>query len=399
MRHTLTDLSLTFDEKAGLKLATILSVCPNLLSLSYTAHQCELGGVAESPLAGTGQLTSLELHFKKIPTTELEAILRWSPNIRRLAINGYDTDALEAVARTLPYLKQLNCNSSTSLRFLDHKQLFEPQVGLLQCDIPQCQPMQAETVYSLLEKSQNTLTTLTLGLPQNPTLNLEAWHSLQHIKFHGLQELTVRFGSVLRPTVVNLMSHCTSLRRIRFEKSELTEDVFEVLKTMDKLETCSIISPSKLSNAGLKRLFKRHTTLGAGSSLRHVELIGCRKILDDVLSPLAHIPTIENLTVDNCQGFTKNGINRFLESLNENTSLRGLTFRSMHTVTDSALFLLAKILNLEELSLTNLVSITDFGINYLLDNAICLRYIYIYRCPSVSSAAEYRICSRRNGKF
>lgn len=387
-RHTLTDLTLQYDEGPVLPLVTVFHVCPNLLHLSYTAMDSLVEGVSES-IPRSNRLESLSLCVKSIPAEELEAVLRWCPKLKTLTLLGCEPAALSLIDRMSPELKLLNFGVKGSAKMSTNQ---ETQTGLQALFIRHNQDTRGEDVLALLEKSQKTLEYFGIGFPFNLTTGLQTWNSLGNLTFNALREAQFCFDSTVQPIVVNILKESPALESVTFGACDLASQVLDILAKLDKLRQLHIRRPSRIS--GLQRFFRKHVVLGAASSLRDVRLFGCPSIRDDVLATLAEISTLESIAIGNCHGLTVEGMNQFAEALSRLPQLKSLSFQDLSSVTDDALIKLADIENLTTLDLRSLPKITDAGICELVDDAIWLEDLDISDCKGVSYKASHEAWER-----
>lgn len=377
-RHTLTELTIEYNEEPVLPLITVLQVCPNLLHLSYTARNLQLEGVSES-LPRCSQSESLTISVKSIADKELEAVLQWCPRLKRLVILGCKPAALSLIERMLPQLKVLNFNMAdygkTSITQETH-------TGLQTLCIRQHPNTQGGDVFAFLEKSQKSVERLKIGFPHNITTGLQAWNALANLKLNVLREALFVFDSAARAIVVNLLEESPALEFINFVACDLTAQVFDAVAKLSNLRKLHIDKPESM--AGPQTFFRKHVALGAASPLREVMLSGCSSAHDDVLAPLAGLTTLESIEIRECRGFTVEGVNQFVEALSNLAELKSLTFSGMDSVTDKAITMLADIENLTMLCLFSLPKIIDEGISELRDTALLLDDLLISDCKGVS---------------
>ncbi|KAI9255066.1 hypothetical protein BDA99DRAFT_152079 [Phascolomyces articulosus] len=407
IQNTLTHLDIDLQKNRNLiTIAEILSTCKNLTDLSYitkATFSTHVGDVIGSPKHQ--YLVNLELRCNKLMYgQDIEPILRQCQSLRRIAMDGCDDSTIDLLAQSTiaTNLEIIGINVlKTDIPKLQRKG--EGKQGLRVLKIVQNVPTDSSSVSKILRlvyKHRITLGTLHIEVTSITQEEFDQFCVIYPgFNLINIETLILFAGnSTIEELILQLVCDSKKLKTMELDSIYNMNRLTSHLINMPPLSRLSIEWwPSNNNNTsdnntsvddrGLIQLFKKYTQLSMTSalSLRSISLSDCREASDNVLSILAQVKTLQEITLKSLSNITETGIMEFFKKINS----QQLTYVCLHylpLVTDTTLTILTWHDNLSYIWLDGLESITDQGLRNLIDSPPpSLAKLDVGRCFQISS--------------
>ncbi|KAI9498913.1 hypothetical protein BDB00DRAFT_866982 [Zychaea mexicana] len=413
--HTLTKLNIDLgDSHSFITLAEVLSSCVTITDLTYSTTSSMSAVTGDfSVLESNRMLTNLELKATAITGREMESVLQHCFRIHRLVINGCDPSVFDPIDRLAPYLEILAYNHPNPVPELYHHKEQQGKVNdsnngsssnssrggeqktglrmIYTNNGGRCVPTSA--LFPLLYKNQKTLETVFVML--SDLTRAEVCQFKTHyadFKMDKLTSFTFWPLRAIQPFLLRSINRAAALTCLRIAEVSDLRAIIKVLLDMPPLETFAISHmPRMSSNAttaacgtSLIQLFERYACVSMSQpSLRCITFRHCHVVTDAVLAALAHIKTLESITLSNLERVTAAGLQEFVRSMSE--QVKSITLTDMESATNDVIAELGSCACLEEVSLDSLSKLTDDGLNFFIESPIpALTKLTLRKCPLVT---------------
>ncbi|KAI9259643.1 hypothetical protein BDA99DRAFT_98380 [Phascolomyces articulosus] len=382
IRNTLTRLELDYDKnkRVSVKVADVLFTLPHLNTLSFKTESTLSGVIGSMDLVQEPYLSLADLEIraqaKSITGEIIKPLLLQCQRIRRLWLLGCVTTVLEEV------------NQHSGLQ-----QVFTNNGG---SKVP------ASDFLPLIYKNMTTLTQVFANLDEASGSNFGGQVKYPNFRLDNLEYLTLWPNREVEPSdLLRAISNCQKLSSVTTLN---IHDIKPLVDTLVKIPPVSYLAvqyvESDCNTESLVRLFNYYaqesTALAptaaqqqASPRLQSIVLRSCQKLTHPVLSSLAQIMSLQNVTLEDLSMITTDDLHKFLKSLS--ASVFKISFIKMDCVTDDVLVVLSQLKNILYLHLDELPNITDEGIINLVDNSSKLRKLSIIKCHSIPQSTIFYV--------
>ncbi|KAJ8659358.1 hypothetical protein O0I10_005073 [Lichtheimia ornata] len=411
VKDTLLHLSLLcVSHDQALCLGTILSICSNLKCLQYCLS--ELQGVDQdlffdnnSSSSDTSHpLETLQLVAQTIHGHELEPILRYCPNIRRLVVCECGPDAIDAIRHyTPPRLEYLHINPNL-------ENIFPPWTDI-EYSIPISAKDHLHTVIAnklnpammdrlsllLADHAVSTLGHLHLDInappsssssiiTSNPWKSTASFDSLRILTWSGLD-------TTWNNALTRVLQGCNQLEEVNMKQCDALDDtVVDAMLDLTRLQKLSLedMKDTKRIPGLLTRFLEHHGSLRQDSPLEELRLVAEHSILTPVtLDALAKVMTLRSISLlirDKDTSISEHDMEMFIQHLGSTTlALQKLELAYLEDcVTDAAVQRLGDIDGLIQVAFIDLKRITNASVKVLLEACSSLQLFKIEGSPLVS---------------
>ncbi|KAI8137599.1 hypothetical protein BJV82DRAFT_335620 [Fennellomyces sp. T-0311] len=393
MGPTLTTLKLALEQKhsKGITLADILYLARNLTRLEYTAKAPLANVLGDlTVVSGHHALQDMQLHAQSITSQSIEPLLRTCRNIRRLALRGCHESVLDAIKVNCRRLEILGFNSK-EVEALDHLPARQHNIPGLRAlyTSTEADAIPLDTLSELLIENMRTLETVYADVVPDKTLVDLSMVPLNNLNLSGLKKLRYwsdTGGGRIERDILKSISKCTALSHVEARDISLVSELLDVLMVLPPVKTfgLSFTCEEDLAVGGLISLFRKYAAIPAGHpNLEVVRLQECKSVTYTVLSTLARIQTLRDITLCRLDGLSDGAINDFLRRLGDNVS--AIELCEMESVADIHLLTLGELQGLTCVALNALPNATNYGVQSLVDKAKRLRKLKIVKCASITS--------------
>lgn len=407
--HHLSLLCVSHDQ--ALCLGTILSICSNLKCLQYCLS--ELQGVDQdlffdnsSSSTSSHPLETLQLVAQTIHGHELEPILRYCPNIRRLVVCECGPDAIDAIRHyTPPRLEYLHINPNL-------ENIFPPWADI-EYSIPisvkdhlhtvianKLNPAMMDRLSLLLgDRAVSSLGHLHLDIngvssssPSSSIITSNPWNSTA--TFDSLRILTWSgLDTTWNSSLTGVLQGCNQLEEVNMKHCDTIDDaVVDAMLDLTRLQKLSLedMKDTKRIPGLLTRFLEHHGSLRQDSPLEELRLVAEHSILTPVtLDALAKVMTLRSISLlirDKDASISEHDMERFIQHLGSTTlALQKVELAYLEDcVTDAAIQRLGDIDGLIQVAFIDLKRITNASVKVLLEACSSLQLFKIEGSPLVS---------------
>ncbi|KAI9268905.1 hypothetical protein BDA99DRAFT_502961 [Phascolomyces articulosus] len=365
---TLTSLDITLDrENDTPSLATLLSICPNLTSLKFTAR-C-IHAATPFSIARPTRLITLKLNtafYEKIRGDELQKMLQAMPRLRWLSICQCDTDIYQLVEQYCPDINILI--AGTSLPKFDAWVPDTTIPGLQSLYALNSFVMPGSNTLPLLETYHATLRKLLLQ--NTPPLTESNWQHLSSLGFAHLTEFNlVRADCAVLNNLVILLTSMPNLESLTLtgnrKNSRIPDNTLKYLGRMHKL-TCLKLTDVEINVLDICHVLENFVqrennktsntaTVVNPSPLTELDLINVKNINSTVMNTITRIRSLKCLGMDYDE--PSETIRRsFIQGISKLPLLENLFFMDLH-ISEEELYLLGTISTLTYVELDGVYGI------------------------------------------
>ncbi|KAI7884784.1 hypothetical protein K492DRAFT_234537 [Lichtheimia hyalospora FSU 10163] len=401
--HHLSLLCVSHDQ--ALCLGTILSICSNLKCLQYCLS--ELQGVDQDLFFDNSDdddshpLETLQLVAQTIHGHELEPILRYCPNIRRLVLCECGPDTIDAIRHyPPPRLEYLHINPNLENTFppwsdIEYSIPISSKGHLHTVIATKLNPAMMERLSLLLaENATSTLGHLNLDIHTNASsaITYNPWHT--SASFHSLKILTWSgLDTTWNNTLTRVLRLCNQLEEVTIKHCDPMDDaVVDAMLDLTRLQKLTLENMEDTSRIPglLTRFLEHHGSLRQDSSLEELRLVAEQSILTPAtLDALATVMTLRSISLlirDNATLISEHDMEMFIQQLGSTTlALQKVELAYLEDcVTDAAIQRLGDIDGLLEIAFTDLKRITNSSVKVLLEACSSLQLFKIEGSPLVS---------------
>ncbi|KAI8149967.1 hypothetical protein BJV82DRAFT_5531 [Fennellomyces sp. T-0311] len=371
----LTGISTTTNDDHAFPYKSILSTCQNLECFKFSNHVADISGAATGLLRPgyTSKLKELHIKSQRIKLADLEEILRASPKLRHLELDGFTSAVVDMI---LSHCKSLEIIClDNEINYIDYYWLDKHRsLNPLQTGVRAITATVDNTANFTRLFAENYSTVEALSLLFNNALLPDQWISFMR-GFGNLSNLVLLIidytDATASTAVAALIQKSHALRRLEISCSaacDFGSSIASAIVDAPCLQELDIIS-AEATELNLRTLFQGLAAKGSASqsSLQTVTLasIDCdtRFTVDNILDCLSYIASLRKVEIDQCQPVTESGINRFCEKIRLHPCIEAIALKDLgKSVTDDSLKYLAAIKGLQTLNLASFSSITTQGI-------------------------------------
>lgn len=394
--HHLSLLCVSHDQ--SLSLGTILSICSNLKCLQYCLS--ELQGVDQDLFDNNNDshpLDSLELVVQTIHGHELEPILRYCPNIRRLVLCECGPDAIDTIRHYTPSrLEYLHINPNLENVFppwtdVEYSIPVSAKDHLHTVIVNKLTPAMMDRLSLLLVDHTSTLGHLHLDISANTSITSNPWHT--SASFDSLKRLTWSgLDTTWNNTLSSVLQLCNHLEEVTMKHCEFNDAVVDAMMNMTRLQKLTLenVKDTNRIPGLLTRFLEHHGSLRQDSSLEELRLVAEHSILTpSTLDALAKVMTLRSISLfikDDDDLISEHDMEMFIQHLGSTTlALQKLELAYLEDcVTDAAIQRLGNVDGLLELAFIDLKRITNTSVKALLEACSSLQLFKIEGSPLVS---------------
>ena len=423
-RQRLTNLSLDMGNTNAnvFTLSDILSICTHLTDFVYlnssTNNTVSLMGDF-TMIKEHNALVSLQLQLQVINETSLRVLMERCPKLQRLVMDGCDVTALNVLVAYSDRLEIIGFNSDVPVPQLQRKPTDDNKTCntalrslyiVIPChnneisfvshmlNIMQKNQITLETVYVFAQGDNPAGRNMNLQL-SNPSLSFEHLKSMTFASFHPEVENILRqsitkstcFTELCIPNIANISKLVDAsitmppLSKLRINQNDVIHerqrDYHYYGRDQVYYYTTTGERRQKKNYADLSRLFQYYAKISAyKNSLQSIILQYCYGMRGDVLSDLARIKTLHEITLRNLHFITTPEFISVITSLADQLTFVDLL--GMDPINDSILATLGGCHNLNYVKLESLKSITSQGVCDLVDSLKhnALKNLNIIKC-------------------
>ncbi|KAI9497695.1 hypothetical protein BDB00DRAFT_803643 [Zychaea mexicana] len=330
IKSTLRELTLQLAEYPGApSLSWVLSSCRNLIALQYhSSNRGAFSGLSSLPFTTT--LTKLSLpDCTYMDPSELSALLRVSPHLRRLRLDGCQFDPFSAVSEALCNLKYLavNCNGTIygnpgdrrddacCYRDGGAKKQEKRKEGLCSLALGALAP--TRSLASFLGYHCKSINALCFSVirDENYLMLNDVATALQLPVMHNLRTIRVQDSSAVRlwrnmPDIIRACPNLTAFEVVKDRIVPYEEEDDDLAGQMDGIVE-SIVDMNAFSKLRISRsdlnatvpmcLLYGYSRAGPECALDELEISHCETDDVSVMLQVANIQSLRNLKVHNVQ--------------------------------------------------------------------------------------------------
>ncbi|KAG2219605.1 hypothetical protein INT45_004856 [Circinella minor] len=394
IRQTLTTLDLDVgDNVDSVKVVDLLLTCTNLIKLKFTTlHPLNRLIGDFSTMKQHRALIDLQIKSKDIIGSDIILLLQRCQELRRLVMNTCHESVLDVINRYTPNLEILANNPQSDIEQL-HENGSGNGKGLKSFYIDNGSlPVSINSVLPVMYKNKTTLQTLDVHISQISQVNLQNLYiTYPDFTLDNITHLTFWSYAGIQELILQSIRKTTTLTHLHAMKMHHMNGLIEPLLIMPPLLTLKLwysYTVTMDNRSSLIRLFELYARAAKKShlSLKHVDFRYCVTIPDEILSALAAINTLHEITLCGLNSITTNGINSMISKLND--QLTYVCLKDMSFITDDIIITLGDLKQLEYLELSVLNHVTDKSIYELLNKVdpLILTKLVITYCAKVTKA-------------
>ncbi|KAI9499714.1 hypothetical protein BDB00DRAFT_13630 [Zychaea mexicana] len=402
LQNTLTCLELFFAScNTEISLSSLLFYCPNIEKLVFSARSATLASlIGDLELMGGSHRALVDLDLDTgIATGEaLEAILKRCPKLRRLSVFGCEPSVLDVIheGRCCPDLVIFGYSPSFEIVQLNELEDESVGPGLRALYTPNGGTgAPADKLLPLLKKHAKTLQRVYANMEEesqdydnNPSLfeeplgferlmKLTYWPE-EHIETLFLRSLGSSLGSVtfFSPTCSSNIPAFT--------------DVMLKLTSLQDMEIARASSEEGEDHAAsqLVQMCKTYAALPESQqTMRMLRFWYCSCLNDDVLSAMTELKTLTTIELAGESRVTTQGLVRFFKRMNKAATVKKVCLQDIDAVDDCVLNAIASMSHLETLEMDDMSTVTDIGLQDVIDSVKTLRNLKLEGCDTFSEEA------------
>ncbi|KAI8148498.1 hypothetical protein BJV82DRAFT_663865 [Fennellomyces sp. T-0311] len=347
MRDTLTKLVLHLNQNStAIGLIYLLTACSSLKTLEYStpsALSLVMGHLI--PRKPHNSLLDMELEAGSITDQDLQKLLPYCEQIRRLLLRGCNTTVLDIVDKICPNLRTFGYNAqSSTVPKMDCSDTKDSSPGLYRFYTKNGgNPESASAVLPLIRRNMTSLKVLYVNSAATDSpANLATTYADLELKY--LENLTFWDDSngIIQSLILRSISTCTALEYVEAVELRNIPNLVNTLVDLPPLTSLGLSHISTLTGeTDLVRLFEFYAKYTkSGQQLNTVILRNCKFIVtDNVLASLADIKTLTHATFEELPQVSVYGVNEFFKKLSDNISV--IKLNEMDAITNDTLIIIA----------------------------------------------------------
>ncbi|KAI7856187.1 hypothetical protein BDC45DRAFT_534066 [Circinella umbellata] len=394
-RETLTILDLDLgSHRYLLRLAGLIMTCTNLTKLSFTTTQPLAKIIGNfSTVERHEALIDLQIKAKLITGQDIEPMLQYCQQIRRLVMNTCNETVFDVITRQADNLELLGYNPDAPNALIEELQT-ESKKGLQKLYTNNGgTSISAKKILPLIYKNKATLVTLyaTIGSITETEL-WDLYSTYPDFTLDNIEGLSFWYEPGIQQFMLRAIRNTTTLKKMDIVYLTDGEEVVTALKSLPILSKITLAQiHSTKSRPSLCRLFEHYRLFSVPSDfqkplLKFVALHKSDAITDDLLLMLTNIKTLNEISLCDLKNVSTEGFNRMISKLSD--QLTWLKVKEMDLITDNIIVSIGDLKKLWFLQLIDLKKVTDDGIYGLLakvDTSILTKLV-IENCPRITAS-------------
>ena len=433
MQSTLTHVKLYVLEESQpvLPIMDLLSICTNLITLEYftTSPFSDIVGHSIMTLPGMHSRPLRCLNIESVDLTKelIVPLLERCQELRVLCLDGCANDALAYIGNKCPNLEWLSFNHEHGFDINEvlSRNYNDGKLGLREMHAADAygRYLHPNDALPIIEKYKQTLKTLDISFDPNnddddddddddqlsatTTMNQTNWvQRHKYLKLENLQQLTLSMidgDEDVSSIILNSVKNSTSLTKVTTIGSYDMVPIANTLSSLSSLETLRLGNQQNHSSVeeenSMCQLFNKLSSRREGTNstrLKQIQLDGCNCITDHVLSAIAKVSSIVDISLYSLQTVTTAGIKNYFSKLDKVTKL---DLHDMDIITNGILTVIGNnMTSLQKLTLSELKNVTGDGIMNLIYKPThnTLKDLEITSCPFVTEVVMIEYAGKIN---